>query len=251
MSGAEGKTLTVRRRGRPWSAVPDHILTDGRLTMAARVAAAYCLGRPDGWVFRVGQVQRALGMGRDAWRAARVCLMRAGYMTHRRLQGDAGRWIWVLDIYDEPATMDGFSGDGEPVAGESVAGQAGHITVGRKQTECKQTTTPRAGAVTGGGEVVVAFGDGSATACRSDWVDALRAEVGSAKKINKTMGHYASGIVARWEAAGAPTTSRQAADQRAETEAPARAEAEARRQELLTASARKVQEEASRATPPR
>jgi hypothetical protein len=115
-------TLTVRKR-RPWSAVPDHLLTDTRLGFPARVAGGYCLGRPDGWVFHVGQLLAVLGLGVAQWRAARQQLIAAGYLEHRRHKDMQGRWVWTMVLNDEP-TMVHFSADGEPVDGKPIDGQA-------------------------------------------------------------------------------------------------------------------------------
>ncbi|MEW5890682.1 MAG: helix-turn-helix domain-containing protein [Pseudomonadota bacterium] len=116
------------RRTRAWSAVPDDVLTDRRLSPTARLVLAYCLGRPDGWEYHPSQICAALGIGRDAWRAARQQLERVGYLRQERIRRADGTISWDLVVTDTPATTDGATSDGSSVDGGSVAGSSGDIT---------------------------------------------------------------------------------------------------------------------------
>lgn len=114
------------RRSRAWSAIPDDVLTDLRLSPTARLVLAYCLGRPDGWHYHSRQICTALGIGRDAWRAARRQLEQVGYMRQEQVRGEGGRWAWDLVVTDTPAS-DGSASAGNPGAGGSSTGGAGDI----------------------------------------------------------------------------------------------------------------------------
>lgn len=114
------------RRSRPWSAIPDDILMDRRLTVTARLVLAYCLGRPDGWRYRPEQICSAIGIGRDAWRAARRQLEQTGYLMQEQARDDSGKWVWDLVVTDTSASA------GSAIDGQPVAGSAGDITDGNK-----------------------------------------------------------------------------------------------------------------------
>lgn len=87
---------------RPWPAVPDDVLTDRRLTPTARLVLAYCLGRPAGWEYHPQQICAALGIGRDAWRAARRQLEQAGYLRKERIRRADGTLAWDMLVVDTP-----------------------------------------------------------------------------------------------------------------------------------------------------
>ena len=53
--------ITLVRR-RSFSVVPDDILLDKRMSLRARLVLGWMVGRPEGWIFSVRQMQMALGM---------------------------------------------------------------------------------------------------------------------------------------------------------------------------------------------
>ncbi|MBW7900336.1 MAG: hypothetical protein H3C26_02590 [Rhodocyclaceae bacterium] len=114
------------RLKRAWSAIPDDILTDRRLSPTARLVLAYCLGRPADWDYYPAQIQSALGIGRDAWQAARRALETVGYLAQDRRRNPDGTWVWGLVVTDEsdPETTGlsstGLSGTGSASDGEGV-----------------------------------------------------------------------------------------------------------------------------------
>lgn len=67
--------------------VPVSLWTHPGLSFKAKVVAGYLLSRPPGFLPRVGQVERTLGLGRDARRAAYEELRAAGLLETR-----AGCW---------------------------------------------------------------------------------------------------------------------------------------------------------------
>lgn len=139
MSENENKGTRIKfQTGRAFSIVPDEILTNKNLSMTARVVLAYLIGRGRGWIFWVKQVQSALGLSENRWAGARRELEVAGYLKQSKTQGEAGRWVWELEVYDTPILMDsipgnsipGFSRDGKP-----IHGKPGDITEDCKQSD--------------------------------------------------------------------------------------------------------------------
>lgn len=124
-------TLKVQKR-RPFSAVPDDILTNKNLSLAARGTLSYLVGRPDGWIFYVRQIQSALGITENKWSSIRKELIAEGYYSQKRLQNELGKWIWVNEVFDEPTIppkpMDGFTEDGKSMHDESIHGKQKDIT---------------------------------------------------------------------------------------------------------------------------
>lgn len=72
-------------------------------------------------------------------------------------------------------------------------------------------------------EVVVVFPDNSSTTCRPCWQEDLQWEVAAAAKagrISDNHGAYAAGILARWKAAGRPSTRKAAANKKHQPDVP-------------------------------
>lgn len=118
-------TITTRKK-RAWGAVPDDILCDQRLSFAARVVLSYCVGRPEGWEFRISHLMAILGIKTAQWRAAKKQLAEGGYvLAHRRERGAGGKWKWSMEITDTPdPTIVRFPHDGLTADGGTIDGQA-------------------------------------------------------------------------------------------------------------------------------
>lgn len=133
-------TLKVQKK-RPWSSVPDDILTNKSLSAVARLVLAYLVGRPGDWVVYVAQVQRVLGLSEARWARARKELAAAGYYSQNRLQNKAGQWVWENIVTDTP-TIPSKSMDGETIPRFSRDGKSGDITKDLNQQDLNKEIKP-------------------------------------------------------------------------------------------------------------
>jgi hypothetical protein len=101
------------RRSRPeadFTIIPNSTLRDDRLSYCARGVLSELLSRPNGWETNADALSdRArrhrgdiVGEGRRGLRSAFKELEAAGYMIRRKEQGEKGRFITVLEVYDTP-----------------------------------------------------------------------------------------------------------------------------------------------------
>ncbi len=93
--------VEVRKR-RPFSAVPDDILTNCGLSERARLLLAWMIGRPDGWNFYVTQIRATFRLSKEQWRAARRELEKCGYWLSERKRNASGKLTWRHFVFDEP-----------------------------------------------------------------------------------------------------------------------------------------------------
>ncbi|MFZ2627449.1 MAG: hypothetical protein WAX67_01040 [Rugosibacter sp.] len=151
MSESENKGTRIKPRNvRPYSSVPDSILTDKSLSTTARLTLAYMIGRGESWVFYVRQVQTALGLSESRWASVRRELEAAGYLKQVRRQVTVedkaidkekvlGRWIWEIEVYDTPTTPENSTHEnsihGKLMDGKPVHGKPGDITKDCKQSD--------------------------------------------------------------------------------------------------------------------
>ena len=108
---------TIRRgvRNARYSAIPNHVLEDTRLSMDARWLLCYLLSKPDNWTVVVGDIVNKGGCGRDKARKMIAELLETGY-AERELTRDEGRFNGTsMVIFDEPRTAS------EGAAAQSVA----------------------------------------------------------------------------------------------------------------------------------
>jgi len=96
-------SIVVRKR-RPYSLVPDDVLEDTRLSMRARLALGWMLGRPDGWVIRITHMMKVLGMSEHIWTAIRNEIQQVGYYRQTRIRLETGRFVWEKEVIDPPET---------------------------------------------------------------------------------------------------------------------------------------------------
>lgn len=92
--------IVVRKR-RPYSLVPDDVLEDTRLSMRARLALGWMLGRPDGWVIRITHMMKVLGMSEHIWTVIRNELQQVGYYRQTRVRLETGRFVWEKEVIDQ------------------------------------------------------------------------------------------------------------------------------------------------------
>jgi hypothetical protein len=88
-----------------WTALPNAMLEDGRLSLKARGLLAYLLSRPDAWETdseRLAASSHSQRDGRDSIRAGLKELVELRYMIRSRVQGERGRWATYVYVYPEP-----------------------------------------------------------------------------------------------------------------------------------------------------
>jgi hypothetical protein len=137
------------RRSRPeadFTIIPNATLRDDRLSYCARGVLSELLSRPNGWETNADALsdrarrQRGdvVGEGRRGLRSAFKELEAAGYMIRRKEQGERGRFITVLEVYDTPrdrGTAHGTSASVTSVDGPSATGTSSVSTDGRSTDE--------------------------------------------------------------------------------------------------------------------
>jgi len=152
--------ITLVRR-RSFSVVPDDILLDKRMSLRARLVLGWMVGRPEGWIFSVLQMQVALGMIEADWVSVGNDMQRAGYYRQERIRKDGGRWAWIKTVTDVPESpspslpgmvnaipgeaMDGAAMHGSTIHGAAMPGQLGDIPIGGKPRGSKQEDLPPPG----------------------------------------------------------------------------------------------------------
>lgn len=99
--------MIIRKGPMPdgWTALPNIMLADGRLSLKARGLLGYLLSRPEGWETdseRLSRSSHAERDGRDAIRSALKELVALGYMTRVRSQDARGLWSTAVFVYPEP-----------------------------------------------------------------------------------------------------------------------------------------------------
>lgn len=121
--------ITVVKR-RAWSAVPDDILEDNRISLDARAVLGWMVGRHPDWKLYIRQMQHILGMTEGKWKSIRKELETNGYYRQERVQLPSGKLYWrkyVTDVPESPSpdlppmvkTTGGKSMDGFPTGGET------------------------------------------------------------------------------------------------------------------------------------
>lgn len=87
---------------RAWSAVPDDILQDTRMSLKARAVMAWIIGRPPNWVLYIRYMQHVMGMTEAMWKSIRKELESAGYYKQERVQLATGKIYWEKTFTEEP-----------------------------------------------------------------------------------------------------------------------------------------------------
>lgn len=97
----------VIKKRHAFSSVADAFLEDRRLSLAARGAGAWMLGRPPGWRLMLGHMKYTLGMSDKQWTGIRKELTAAGYYSQKKERGVSatgkqGVWKWTHIVTDDP-----------------------------------------------------------------------------------------------------------------------------------------------------
>jgi len=90
-----------------FSAVPDALLEDKRLSLSARAVLGWMLGRPPGWKISLEHLKSVLGVSDKVWPRIRDELANTGYYQQDRQRGVSKRgkkgvWVWEHVITDAP-----------------------------------------------------------------------------------------------------------------------------------------------------
>jgi hypothetical protein len=104
MNGDNHIIRTVKDRSNPYVMIARALFDNTRLSIEARGTMGYLLSKPDNWQVRMGDLQRACGVGRDRLRRILKELAAEGYLHRERRHGEAGRWEWVSVVYETPST---------------------------------------------------------------------------------------------------------------------------------------------------
>ena len=106
----------VRNGGHPYGVVPLALLECRILTLNARLAAAWIIAKPEGWIICPKALQVALGFSEKQWLSARKSLMQAGLFKQSKKKGPDGKWVWnsELDLTPILGTIPPLGMHGEP-----------------------------------------------------------------------------------------------------------------------------------------
>lgn len=99
---AEEPTIRRGTRNARYTAVPNHVFEDVRLSMEARWLLGYLLSKPDGWTVRLGDIRKKGGCGRDKARSMIGELVDAGYAEREPARKEGKFNGLSVVIYDEP-----------------------------------------------------------------------------------------------------------------------------------------------------
>lgn len=153
---AELQAITIRKR--PFSIVPDDVLTNANLSWGARVVLAWMLGRSADFVLYVSYVRKIFRLSEAQWVRYRRQMQGEGYFYQRREKGENGKFRWVNIVSDtpefstkEPATTKASAPslckpvDGAPLGGTASNGDPTDIPVSidtnLTKTKQQQTST--------------------------------------------------------------------------------------------------------------
>ncbi len=156
-SAPRQRGIVVAHRAQSVRTLRSEVIVDPRLTNTAFRALAFALTREmaDG-VVAVQDIMQICQIGEDAWRAARDCLLAAGYYLGSTKERQAGGWwLWVHHFSDTPGvapTIPGLSGRGSSGDGSSGDGQPGDKSFKSKSKINSSLHAPRARAAKKGSD---------------------------------------------------------------------------------------------------
>lgn len=135
---ADGIAIERSKHAQEFVIIGNQAARDNRLSFRARGLHHHLLSLPPGWRVTTAQLAKDNPEGREAIRTALNELVKLGYVTREKRQGERGRWSTTMTVHDVPqdatsgddsttATEDGFPGAGNPVAGGPDFGELGAI----------------------------------------------------------------------------------------------------------------------------
>lgn len=106
MTTGKENTITIRRRTRfekDFTALPNLLLRDPRISHRAGGLLVYCLSLPDNWTFTISWISKKRKEKRDAIRFAMLELQHAGYVSITRNRDTEGRYIGLVWEFNDSA----------------------------------------------------------------------------------------------------------------------------------------------------
>jgi hypothetical protein len=100
----EGMETTIRRgrNNNPWVQAPKSVIENEAISVEARWLLVYLLGKPEGWIVRLTDIQNKSGWGRDKARRHIKELVAVGYLVPERVR-DGGRFgSTSYAVFDTP-----------------------------------------------------------------------------------------------------------------------------------------------------
>lgn len=94
--------IKTSRPSHNFTVVSNAVIRDECLSYRARGILIYLLSQPPDWETSSTRLAIAAGEGRDAVRTALRELINAGYVTLRKEQTKAGRWVTTYTVTDTP-----------------------------------------------------------------------------------------------------------------------------------------------------
>jgi len=98
------KPTIIRRCKNRYTAIPHALARDSSLSLDALGLIVRILTHPPDWDIRLAQLRSESGIGRDKCRKLLKNIMAAGYMRRAKTRDDAGQWMYIYTVYDEPQT---------------------------------------------------------------------------------------------------------------------------------------------------
>lgn len=106
------------KRTAPFTMLANAMLRDATLSLRAKGLLGVMLSFPDDWQYHMSHIETLSSDQRDSHRAAVRELERAGYIQRQQTRTERGRVSSsIYTVSDSILTVDGFTGDGAPVAG--------------------------------------------------------------------------------------------------------------------------------------
>lgn len=182
---------SIRIKKRPYSSIPDDILTDSRMSYPTRVILGWMLGRSEDFEFYVSHVRRVFRISEQQWVKYRKEMQAVGYFAqHKERQAD-GTFRWINIVSDQPEFQPSPQnpGDGEPSHGQPSHGPQGDIPNGgfnQYKNTTPHTPRPKRGAPKPAGAGLVEELDDEQRQLLADEEDGRRAAIskGDAKPVN-------------------------------------------------------------------
>lgn len=110
-----------------WTATPNAIINNKKITAKAKGIWTYLASKPTGWQFSSERIAEDFADGRDSIRAGLRELEAIGLLKRITANADAGKFETRYEI--RTRTDDGKSGDGKSADGKPDAGKAGDIII--------------------------------------------------------------------------------------------------------------------------
>jgi len=136
-------TQKIQVKRRATSTIPDDILTNNKLSWAARVVLGWMLGRSPEFDLRIWYVRKCFVLSDQQWVKIRKEMQEEGFFFQQKDQGENGKFEWTNIVSDQPEFKPSplKPGDGSPPHGSPPHGNRGDKPVG-SNTNLINTTTP-------------------------------------------------------------------------------------------------------------